>query len=64
MRKSIALVLVLVFVVSLLIGMMVSPTQAKPPKCYYKCMNGLLYRCCIIDGVEGCNIEPKGDCIR
>ena len=65
MRKFLTLMLVAVFVISLAVTAMISTSEAKPPKdCYYKCVNGLGYFCCIVDGEEQCEYSPKIDCIR
>ncbi|UCD95593.1 MAG: hypothetical protein JSU69_05955 [Candidatus Zixiibacteriota bacterium] len=65
MRKLTAILVTAVFVVTLLTSVIVSTSEAKPPRdCYYKCVNGLGYFCCIVDGEEQCQYDPKIDCIR
>ena len=65
MRKTMAILLIGVFVVALAVAFMFSAVTAKPPvpnPCTYKCINCVGYKCCIVNGQEVCTYEPKIDC--
>lgn len=65
MRKITGLMLVVLFVCAFVIGTITSDAQAgKKQDCYIKCVNGLGYFCCIVDGEEQCEYRPNIDCIR
>jgi hypothetical protein len=64
-RRATIAVMVIVFTLSFATAILVSTAGAKPPiPCTYRCIDGLGYRCCIVDGEEVCEYDPKIDCIR
>lgn len=64
MRKVMGIMLAAVLIVFFAVGFITSVEAKKPVPCTYKCINGLGYLCCIVDGEEVCTYDPKIDCIR
>lgn len=61
MKKGFAVLLVVLFVASFLVGFFASSSEAA---CSVRCIKGLAYRCCVVNGVETCTYQPHIDCIR
>lgn len=49
MKRILAALFIVVFAVSLAVGLMTSPTEAKPP-CFATCLNGTYWVCCPVGG--------------
>jgi hypothetical protein len=62
MRKILALGFLVVFALSIMIGAMITPAQAKPPiPCTWKCINGDTYFCCLYPKIgEVCKWDHAG----